>query len=733
MSTQQDIYAVGSKNRPPILNKDNYVPWSSRIIRYARSRPNGKMIVDSIENGPYVRRIIATPGEPDLPVPVPESLHEQTDEELTETDIKRMDADDQAIQTILLGLPEDVYAAVDSCETAKEIWERVHQIMKGSDIREQEKKAKLFNEWEKFTSIDGESIESYYHRFMQLMNDLKRNKHFPENIASNLKFLNNLQPEWKRHVTIVRQTKNLHEADFTQIYDFLKMNQEENQQGFNAWQNGGIQGAQNAGVQSGGNHNGLVVVPGIANQSGTGNVIAARAEGTGIGNQARCYNCRGLGHIARNCTARPRRRDAAYHQTQLLIAQKEEAGIQLQAEEFDFIAVAGDLDEIEEVDANCILMANLQQASTSSTQHDRAPVYDTDGSAEVVQIFLWCVDSSCSKHMTGNIKLLINFVWKFLGTVRFGNDHIATILRYGDLKWGNITITRVYFVEGLGHNLISAGQFCDVDLEVAFRRNTCFIRDLDGVDLLKGNRSTNLYTINLYDMASASPICLMARATPTKSWLWHQRLSHLNIDTINDLAKNDLVSGLPKFKYAKEHLCPSYDYSRYTLVHFLRTKDETPEVIKNFLKKIYVRLQAPVIIVRTDNGTEFKNHVLKEYFDSVGITHETFAAKTPQQNRVVERRNRTLVEAARTMLIFSHAPLFLWAEAIATACYTQNRSIIHRCFNKTPYELIQGRKPDISYLHVFEALCYPKNDREDIGKLSAKECITGGLGKSWRR
>nr|GEW35907.1 hypothetical protein [Tanacetum cinerariifolium] len=140
MSTQQDIYAAGSENRPPMLNKDNYVPWSSRIIRYARSRPNGKMIVDSIENGPYVRRMIATLKEPDLPVPVPESFHEQTDEELTENDIKRMDANDQAIQTIF---------------------------------------------W------------AFLKTFMLL------------------------------HVTIVRQTKNLHETDFTQIYDFLKMNQDE--------------------------------------------------------------------------------------------------------------------------------------------------------------------------------------------------------------------------------------------------------------------------------------------------------------------------------------------------------------------------------------------------------------------------------------------------------------------------------------------------------------------------
>nr|GFB13581.1 integrase, catalytic region, zinc finger, CCHC-type, peptidase aspartic, catalytic [Tanacetum cinerariifolium] len=106
------------------------------------------------------------------------------------------------------------------------------------------------------------------------------------------------------------------------------------------------------------------------------------------------------------------------------------------------------------------------------------------------------------------------------------------------------------------------GQFCDLDLEVAFRRNACFVRNLEGVDLLKGDHSTNLYTINLHEMASASPICLMARASSTKSWLWHQHLSHLNFDTINDLARNDLVAGHPKFKYHKEHLCPSYEQGK---------------------------------------------------------------------------------------------------------------------------------------------------------------------------
>nr|GEY52630.1 Gag-Pol polyprotein [Tanacetum cinerariifolium] len=336
----------------------------------------------------------------------------------------------------------------------------------------------------------------------------------------------------------------------------------------------------------------------------------AQAEGNAIGNngnQIRRYNCRGLGHLTKNCIVRPKRMDAAYLQTQLLIAKKEEAGIQLQAEEFDLMAAVADLDEIKEVNANYILMAKLQQASTSGTQTDKALVYDPDRSSscrknkevEVEEHHRNLLLSKNKKHMSSechnvklairndksekqkenvsnienqkkqkptvmkpkkvwsnerlaspkpskprsclrNLKLLINFIWKFLETVRFGNDHASAIMGFGDLQWGNILISRVYFVEGLGHNLFSVGQFCDSDLDVTIKRNTCFIRNHNGVDLLKGNHTTNLYTINPYEMDSASPICLMAHATSTKSWLWHQRLSHLNFDTINDLAKNDI-------------------------------------------------------------------------------------------------------------------------------------------------------------------------------------------------
>ncbi|GJU49245.1 retrovirus-related pol polyprotein from transposon TNT 1-94 [Tanacetum coccineum] len=270
----------------------------------------------------------------------------------------------------------------------------------------------------------------------------------------------------------------------------------------------------------------------------------------------------------------------------------------------------------------------------------------------------------------GNLKLLSNFVEKYLGTVWFENDQFTPILSYGDLVQGNITIKRVYYVEGLNHNLLSVGQFCDVDLEVALRKSTCFVRDLQGNGLLIGNHGSDIYTIYLQETTSPTPICFMAKASPTQAWLWHQRLSHLNFDYINLLSKKNIVIALPKLKYVKDQLCSSCelskakrssfktkfvpsskgrlnllhidlcgpmrvesingkkyilvifdDYSRYTWTFFLRTKDETPEVLKDFLKMIQRNLQAQVITVCIDKGTKFLNKTLTAYFKEEGIEH----------------------------------------------------------------------------------------------------------------
>ncbi|GKE50129.1 retrovirus-related pol polyprotein from transposon TNT 1-94, partial [Tanacetum coccineum] len=318
-----------------------------------------------------------------------------------------------------------------------------------------------------------------------------------------------------------------------------------------------------------------------------------------------------------------------------------------------------------------------------------------------VQIVLWYLDSGCSKHMTRDRSQLTNFINKFLGTIKFGNDYVVKILGYGDYQIGNVTISRVYYVEGLGHNLFSVGQFCDSNLEVVFRQHTCFIRNLEGIDLLTGSRGNNLYTLSLEEMMASSPICLLSKASKTKSWLWHRRLSHLNFGAINHLARNGLVRGLPKLKFEKDHLCfacamgkstkkphkPKSEDTNQEKLYLLRmdlcgpmrvasvngkkSKDDAPDFIIKFLKMIQVRLNVPVRRIRTDNGNEFVNQTLREYYEKVDISHETSVARSLQQNGVVERRYRTLIEAARTMLIYAKAPLFLWAEVVTTAYFDE--------------------------------------------------------------
>ncbi|GJW62786.1 integrase, catalytic region, zinc finger, CCHC-type containing protein [Tanacetum coccineum] len=228
----------------------------------------------------------------------------------------------------------------------------------------------------------------------------------------------------------------------------------------------------------------------------------------------------------------------------------------------------------------------------------------------IVQLILFIVDSGCTKHMTGNLKLLCNFVEKFLGTVHFGNDQFAPILGYGDLNQGNVTIKRVYYVEGLNHNLFSVGQFCDADLEVAFRKSTCFVRDLQGNDLLTGNRGSDLYIISLQEIHSSNPILFhRLKASPTQAM--------------------------------------------------------------------------------------------------------TSTPRTPKQNGVVERRNRTLVEAARTMLSASKLPLSFWAEAVATACYNSrtDKSSYRTPMERRRFTSLIVRKPSINIFPTpLVAFCYITRD-----------------------
>nr|GFA95552.1 hypothetical protein [Tanacetum cinerariifolium] len=315
------------------------------------------------------------------------------------------------------------------------------------------------------------------------------------------------------------------------------------------------------------------------------------------------------------------------------------------------------------------------------------------------------------KTYDGDRSRLMNFVKKFIGTVRFGNDHFGAIMDYEDYVIGNSVISRVYYMEGVGHNLFSVSQFCDSDLEVAFRKHSCYVRDTDDVELIKGSCGSNLYTISVEDMMKSSPICLLSKASKNKSWLWHWRLNHLNFDTINDLAIKDLVRGLPRLKFEKDHLCSACQLRKSKKhAHKPKTKNINLEV----LNTLHMDLCGPISKDETpEDVIKFINQIQVDLNKTVRYT----VPITPQQNGVVERWNRTLVKAARTMLIFSKALMFLWAEAVATACYTQNRSLIHTRHHKTSYELVHNKKQDLTFFRVFGALCYPTNDSEDLGKL----------------
>nr|GEZ63225.1 hypothetical protein [Tanacetum cinerariifolium] len=834
------------------------------------------------------------------------------------------------------------------------------------------------NEWERFTSNEGESIESYYHRFLKLMNDLKRNKHFPEKIASNLKFLNNLQPEWNRHVTIVHQTKDLHTADYTQLYDFLKYNQKEvdelkverlakiqdplalmensnnpyaypaphqdqspfnqnflqqpitnpeditdpttamnmalalmakafklnystptnnnqrilsnprnrqiaqpsmnmgqdrqmqmiggngenqfrqyagqnagNLNGYNEVQNVRNQVAQNPRIQNIGNQNGLIGVPrnGIQNQIGNGNLVAVRAEGNAAGqnaNQIRNDLVAGLPkfkyhkeHLCPSCEQGKSKR-ASYPPKPVLNSRQrlhllhmdlfgpmriasinprsntkndrvpsaskssQSKNNEVKVEEHHMNLLLSKKNKHSSSECNnskidsqdviskvvcakckkclnsvnhdvCLNSVNGKKSrgrkhkanvSKSETQKEYRPkvsksknvgpreslatpkskkprfllrwspigkMFDQDGKLVVPSNSESNVDCSngdnpcTSNAMEPKIKRFPNYT-SLLGR----KDHVAAILGFGDLQWGNILITRVYFVEGLGHNLFSALRLILRMLNLKKQKANVSKNETQKEYRPKVSKSKNVGTRDSLATPKPRKPRFLLRWSPTGKMF----------DLVGKLVA---PSGLPKIKYHKEHLCPSCEqgkskrashppkpvpYSRQRL-HLLHMDLCGPMRIASINgKRINVLLQSHVIIIRTDNDTEFKNQILKEYFDSVGISHQVSSVRTPQKNGVVECKNQMIVEAARTMLIFSRALLFLWAKAMAIVCFTQNRSIIHRGFKKTPYELINDRKPYISFLYVFGALCYLKNDREEFGKLGAKGDIGFFIGYS---
>nr|GEV16092.1 hypothetical protein [Tanacetum cinerariifolium] len=568
-----------------------YDSWKIQIELYMMNRQHRRMILESVENGPLLWPTIEENG-----VKRPKKYSE-----LFSTEAIQADCDVKATNIILQGLPPEVYAFVSNHKVTKELWKRIQLLMQGTSLTKQERECKLYDEFDKFIYKKGESLRDdlidAINHMMSFLTAVVTSRYPPTN--------NQL-----RNSSNLRQQATINNGRVT------------------------IQPIQ-------GRHTSLA--------AGTSRTYTSGANGnnTGLQRTVVCYNCKGERHMSKQCTKPKRKRDESWFKDKVLLVQAQANRQILHEEELSFLAdpkiaeaqttqnvithnAVYQADDLDAYDSDCDEINSAKVALMVNLSHygsdDLADVHNQDNVTHnsqekdivikklkerikylsgnlkeekikqepdeietinieldhrekvlvitalkdtlrkltgkavideaVVQIVLWYLDSGCSKHMTGDRSQLTNFINKFMGTVKYYNDNMAKIMGHGDYKNRNVTISRVYFVEGLGHNLFSIEQFCDSDLEIAFRRHTCFIRNLEGADLLIGSRGNNLYTLSLgYMMAS---------------------------------------------------------------------KDEALDFIIKFLKMVQVRLK-------------------------VGISHETSVARSPQQNCVVERRNRKLIEDACTI------------------------------------------------------------------------------------
>ncbi|GJV69349.1 putative ribonuclease H-like domain-containing protein [Tanacetum coccineum] len=385
-------------------------------------------------------------------------------------------------------------------------------------------------------------------------------------------------------------------------------------------------------------------------------------------------------------------------------------------------------------------------------------------------------DTTRTKHMTGNKAYLVEYQDYNGGLVAFGGSK-GKITGKGKIINGKLDFEDVYFVKELKQfNLFSVSQMCDKKNKVLFTDSECLVLSPDfklpdeNQVLLRVPRQNNMYSFNLENIIPTGGLaCLIAKATVDESNKWHRRLGHVNLKNLNKLVKGNLVRGLPSKIFQNDHTCVAcqkgkqhkasckakvvssisqplqllhmdlfgptsvrslnhktyylvitYDFSRFSWVFFLRTKDETSGILNDFIRQIKNQLNLKDKTIRCDNGTEFKNRDIIEFYGSKGINREYSNARTPQQNKVAERKNKTLIEAARTMLTNSFLPNTFWAEAVSTACYVLNRVFVTKPQNKTPHELITRKIPITSYIRPFGCHVTILNTIDHLGKFEEK-------------
>ncbi|GKB84441.1 retrovirus-related pol polyprotein from transposon TNT 1-94, partial [Tanacetum coccineum] len=823
----------------------NYVLWSSRLLCYAKSRPNGKLIYNSIINGPYVRRMIPEPGDQNREVPVNETFHEKKDDGLTKKELKHVEADDQAIHTILLGLPEDIYAAVDSCETAQEIWLIAQPGMNmGQDRQMQMVGGNGGNQFRQYAGQNNGLIV--------VLGIANQNPNRSGDVVAA-----------RAEGNVIGRSRNSTQAEELNKLDAAADHDEIEESQAKLYFDGNCISIDNPiepipephQVQQN-DSNVISEVSSMEQDGGTVDQHLATVEETHAYFES-LYNNLAIEVEKVNSVNRKMKETNADLTTELARYKNQEKCFEIRQHKYDklercyqksvyqeqcltkkinalHLNFGKQITTLNEEISNLNKQLSKEKSNVSSLLEEKKKlmsdfkiredelldkqiqlenkIKELDNilvkteAAKFVQDFKSLAkeaDESLAKHkaLELEIKLLLRVIVSqdILSIVqrdeyaKLWNDWYKTCeeCKYDKISYDKAYNDKQQKIERLQAQLgDQKGKSKDtpcvsntldplsqklenenVELEFQFSKQSILEKPLS-------SSKPKLYVVTLFPKSMSLP-----KIDKTHSLSKLVTSNSVPTPQESKVMKNDKVIALGMFrinpfkpsredKYVPNKVRASVRTNPITALqpHVITKKDvnsdsngssstgvddtdktkrpqprsntkndRVPSASKSSCSKnneveVEVHPRNFLLSKNKKHISSKCNHVKLAIWNDkseiicamckqclITTNHDVCVLNyVNDMNSRVERRNRTLVEAARAMLIFSRTPLFLWAEVIATACYTQNRSIIHLRFNKTPYELINGRKPDMSFLHVFRALYYPKNDREDIGKLGVK-------------
>ncbi|KAH9780462.1 hypothetical protein KPL71_008083 [Citrus sinensis] len=732
-----------STTRPPFFDGNDYAYWKTRMRIYLQALDYE--IWEVVCDGPFMPTFKDEVGD-DIPKP---------SSQWSELEKRKMSLNSKAMNALFCALDKKEFHRVSSCESAQEIWNKLEVVYEGTNQVKESKISRYTRQYELFQMEQNENVYSMYTRFTDIVNTLGALGKTFSNSEKVKKIIRSLPKEWRPKRTVIEEAKDLNTLPLDDLIGSLISYEEDL-----AAERGHEEKKKSIALKASKYESDEESEPDDEELAMLARRFRKFFKKTGERRNFRnfknyrekkeaitCYECKKPGHIRSECPLINKLKKKAMVATwdDSEEESNDEEGSQ-EVSNLGLMAIGGD-DDLNE---------GLKKKKNK-----------------------WYLDSGCSRHMTGNYAWFSSFTKiENGGDVSFGDNSKGKILGIGNVgKVSSTLIENVCLVENLKHNLISISQLCDKGYKVIFDKFSCVIENsCDGKTLFVGNRCGNVYII---DIECASTLDKCFSALHDDCWLWHRRLGHASMDLISKISKDDLVKGLPKIGFQKDKICeacqfgkqiktsfknknhistskplellhidlfgPSRyaslngkyyafvivdDYSRYTWVLFLANKDDALDAFKVLCKKLQNEKGHGIVCIRSDHGGEFENHAFESFCNNLGIEHQFSSPRTPQQNRVVERKNRSIQEMARTMLNENALPKYFWAEAVNTACYVLNRVLIRPNLNKTPYELWKDRKPNIGYFKVFGCKCFVLNTKDNLGKFDSKSDVGIFLGYS---